>query len=89
MKLSHRKVLVTGAGGFIGSHLCEELVRMGADVTAMIRYTSSSNWGCLEYLAPQVKRELKVVSSTSLPSSESLTLTSRQRAIYEPTLKVR
>lgn len=62
MELARRKVLVTGAGGFIGSHLCEELVRTGADVTAMIRYTSSSNWGCLEYLAPEIKSELRVVA---------------------------
>lgn len=43
-----RKVLVTGAGGFIGSHLAEELVRRGADVRALVRYGSAGSWGWLE-----------------------------------------
>jgi NAD dependent epimerase/dehydratase len=42
------KVLVTGAGGFIGSHLTERLADMGADVRAMVRYSSSGLWGWLE-----------------------------------------
>lgn len=41
-------MLVTGAGGFIGSHLAERLVREGAKVTAFLRYTSSANRGWLE-----------------------------------------
>jgi uncharacterized protein YbjT (DUF2867 family) len=40
--LTGQKYLVTGAGGFIGSHLVEALVRAGADVTAMVRYGSAS-----------------------------------------------
>ena len=43
-----RKVLVTGAGGFIGSHLTEELVRRGYQVRAFIRYNSRNFWGWLE-----------------------------------------
>lgn len=42
------KILVTGAGGFIGSHLCEELVEQGHNVRALIRYNSRNNWGWLE-----------------------------------------
>jgi dTDP-glucose 4,6-dehydratase len=45
---SGRRVLVTGAGGFIGSHLAEELVRAGASVRAFVRYTSSGRWGWLD-----------------------------------------
>ncbi len=45
------KVLVTGAGGFIGSHLVEELVSIGARVTAFVRYTSRSSVGSLASLA--------------------------------------
>lgn len=43
-----KKVLVTGAGGFIGSHLVEHLVELGADVRALVRYNSLGRWGWLE-----------------------------------------
>lgn len=46
--MSAHKVLVTGAGGFIGSHLTERLVELGCDVRAFVRYNSGSNWGWLE-----------------------------------------
>src|SRR5690606_1072390 len=45
-----KRVLVTGAGGFIGSHLTERLVELGADVTAFLRYSSSGTRGLLEML---------------------------------------
>ena len=56
------KVLVTGAGGFIGSHLTEALVELGSDVTAMIRYSSRSDWGNLEFLSEDKKSALRVVA---------------------------
>lgn len=56
------KVLVTGSGGFIGSHLCEELISLGADITAMIHYNSRSNWGNLGYLPKDYKKNIKVLS---------------------------
>jgi len=66
LDLSHnwrkRKVLVTGAGGFIGSHLCQELVSLGAEVTAMIRYSGTGDWRNLEFLDAAQKAELKVVA---------------------------
>lgn len=43
-----RRVLVTGAGGFIGSHLCEALVALGADVRAFVEYNSMGSWGWLD-----------------------------------------
>ena len=46
--MSAKKVLVTGAGGFIGSHLAERLTQMGYDVRAFVRYNSASDWGWLE-----------------------------------------
>jgi NAD dependent epimerase/dehydratase len=57
-----KKVLVTGAGGFIGSHLCEELLEVGAEVSAMLRYTSRSEWGNLEFLPPDKKAGLHIVA---------------------------
>ncbi len=59
---SGKNVLVTGAGGFIGSHLAEALARLGANVTAMIKYGSSSNWGNLEHADSETKRTLQVVA---------------------------
>ena len=41
-----RPVLVTGAGGFIGSHLVEELAVAGASVRAFVRYNSRNDYGC-------------------------------------------
>jgi len=46
--MSAKKVLVTGAGGFIGSHLAEELTKQGYHVRAFVRYNSAGNWGWLE-----------------------------------------
>lgn len=57
-----RNVLVTGSGGFIGSHLVERLVQEGARVRAMIRYNSRSQWGLLEDLPIQVLDEVEIIS---------------------------
>ena len=62
MDWSGKKVLVTGAGGFIGSHLTEELVRLGAEVRALVRYNSQGSWGNLELSPPDVRREVKVLA---------------------------
>jgi dTDP-glucose 4,6-dehydratase len=43
-----KSVLVTGGGGFIGSHLCEQLVELGADVRAMVHYNALGTWGWLD-----------------------------------------
>jgi dTDP-glucose 4,6-dehydratase len=46
--LSGRRVLVTGAGGFIGSQLCERLVELGAEVRALVEYNSLGSFGWLD-----------------------------------------
>lgn len=50
MNLQGKKVLVTGGGGFIGSHLLEELVEKGCNVRAFIHYNSFNRWGWLDYM---------------------------------------
>jgi NAD dependent epimerase/dehydratase len=57
---SGRRVLVTGAGGFIGSHLAERLASAGAEVRAFVRYTSRGDHGWLEDLAPGAARAIEV-----------------------------
>jgi dTDP-glucose 4,6-dehydratase len=55
-----RKVLVTGADGFIGSHLAEALVRRGDDVTAFVLYNSFDSWGWLDAAPQEVRDFLRV-----------------------------
>lgn len=54
------RVLVTGADGFIGSHLTEALVRAGHDVRAFVLYNSFSSWGWLDRCAADVKGRFEV-----------------------------
>ena len=49
VQFADKTVVVTGAGGFIGSALVERLVGAGAHVRAMLRYTSRAERGCLSY----------------------------------------
>lgn len=61
MQLSKQKILVTGADGFIGSHLVEELVRLGCCVKAFALYNSFGTWGWLDSLPSHVKNNIEVV----------------------------
>ena len=56
------KILVTGADGFIGSHLVEHLVRRGHDVRAFVLYNSFNSWGWLDSCAPDVVGQFDVFS---------------------------
>jgi NAD dependent epimerase/dehydratase len=59
--LEGRSVVVTGAGGFIGGHVVERLVRDGARVRALCRYNSRNERGTLDWLEPNVLAEVEVV----------------------------
>jgi len=54
------KVLITGAGGFIGSNLVEELVNKGMKVRAFIHYNSRNSWGNLELLSSKILNEVEI-----------------------------
>jgi len=58
---SGAQVLVTGAGGFIGSHLVERLVLGGARVRAMVRYSARADAGNLEFLPAPVRTRLEII----------------------------
>lgn len=55
LKVNNSTILVTGADGFIGSHLTETLVRMGYKVRAFVLYNSFNSWGWLDHCAPDLK----------------------------------
>lgn len=62
MDWTKKKVLVTGAGGFIGSHLVEKLVKLGVDVRALVRYNSRNDYGLIEILPNKIKTKITVVT---------------------------
>jgi NAD dependent epimerase/dehydratase len=62
MHWENKKVLVTGAGGFIASHLLEKLVGSGAKVNAFVRYNSRNDFGFIDTMSDQVKRKLDVIA---------------------------
>jgi dTDP-glucose 4,6-dehydratase len=57
-----KKALVTGADGFIGSHLVEKLVSEGNKVRAFVYYNSFNSWGWLDSLSKEVLSEIEVFS---------------------------
>lgn len=59
-----RKVLVTGAAGFIASHLTEALVHAGAEVRCLVRYNSAGRRGFIDQMEPSVQDALDVIATT-------------------------
>lgn len=62
MNLKNKKILVTGADGFIGSHLTEQLVLEGYDVRAFVQYNSFNSWGWLDSLDQKMIKNIDVFS---------------------------
>lgn len=57
-----KKILVTGADGFIGSHLVEKLVKIGYTVKAFVMYNSFNSWGWLDYIDEKIKNSIEIIS---------------------------
>jgi NAD dependent epimerase/dehydratase len=62
VKLENKKILVTGADGFIGSHLVEYLVSIGCDVKAFIYYNSFNSWGWLDSVDKNILQKIEIFS---------------------------
>ena len=60
MDLTKHRILVTGADGFIGSHLTEELVRRGCNVRAFVYYNSFNSWGWLDHSPQDIQDNLDI-----------------------------
>ncbi|MEW5949889.1 MAG: GDP-mannose 4,6-dehydratase [Thermodesulfobacteriota bacterium] len=61
MNWAGKKVLVTGAGGFIGSHLVERLVEFGAEVRGFLRYNSRNDEGHLRVIPEKIRKEIEII----------------------------
>ncbi len=71
MSWKNRRVLVTGAGGFVGSHLTEHLLELGASARAFVRYNSRNDWGLLE-LIPVEKRDATEIVMGDLRDADAV-----------------
>ncbi len=62
MNLKNKKIFITGADGFIGSHLTEESVKRGYNVRAFVMYNSFNSWGWLDHSDPDIKKSIEIIA---------------------------
>jgi NAD dependent epimerase/dehydratase len=77
MNWRDKNVLITGAGGFIGSHLTEKLVGLKANVTCFVKYNSRNDWGLLDHL-PEEIRDTITVHSGDLKDPDAIRMASKE-----------
>ena len=77
-------VMVTGADGFIGSHLTEELVKKGEKVKAFCYYNSFGKWGWLDTLPKDIKSEIEVFMGDIRDPNGVRTAMKGQDVVYQP-----
>lgn len=82
MNWTGKKVLVTGAGGFIGSHLVEALVKLGSQVRAFIRYNSRGDIGLLKWTGSDVLSEIEIVAGDLRDSEAVLNATESRDFVF-------
>lgn len=76
MNWNNKQVVVTGAAGFIASHLTQRLVNEGARVRAFVRYTSRNDDGLLRYLPPDILSQVEIIRG-DLRDSEAIRAATR------------
>lgn len=80
--LSGKKILVTGAGGFIGSHLVQALVEYGASVTAMTQYNSASSIGNLQLVDRSLLKNVNFAAGNIQDSDFVKSLVQKQDIVF-------
>jgi len=78
----YKKVLVTGSGGFIGSHLAEACVSLGAKVTALVHYNSAGSWGMLDSLPAALRDNLNVIAGDIQDAEFVRTIVADQEVVF-------
>jgi NAD dependent epimerase/dehydratase len=81
-KYQGKKILVTGGGGFIGSHLVEHLVREGAEVTALTHYNGAGSMGWIKDLSQEIQSEIQVVLGDITDTEAVAALTEHKDTVF-------
>jgi NAD dependent epimerase/dehydratase len=82
MTWTEKRVLITGAGGFIGSHLVESLLSHGAEVTAFVHYNSRNDWGILEKIEGKNNPHLSIVMGDIIDATAVKKFIKEQEVVF-------
>ncbi len=82
MNWNNKKVLVTGACGFIGSHLVEQLVNLGAKVKALVLYDSRGRYGWMDDVARDLKKEIEIIQGDIRDAEMMVRITDKGSYIF-------